>query len=155
MLCRAPERFGILQRSVIDEPVCLEDIMPTILDMAGLPIPESVDGRSLYPLMRGERPDWRHHLHIEHSPIHQTLTDGREKLIWYVADGRELFFDLRNDPNELCNRINDPSVAGRVEEWRRLLIEELADRPEGFTDGEKLIAGRHYGATLPHAGGSV
>jgi len=44
----------------IDAPTECIDIFPTLLDFAGLDIPASVDGRSLYPLMRGEAPDdWR------------------------------------------------------------------------------------------------
>jgi arylsulfatase len=154
LLIRAPRRFGIGPGGVVDRPVSHEDIMPTLLDMVGMDIPETVEGRSLYPLMRGEDPDpeWRTHLHIEHAPIHQSLTDGREKFIWHVADGRELFFNLAEDPNELCDLSGHPEWEERVTCWRQILIEELKGRPEGFTDGEKLIPGRPYGPRLPHAG---
>ncbi len=152
LLIQAHERFGLCRRSVIDLPVCLEDIMPTLLDMAGVEIPDTVEGKSLLPLMRGEAVDWRSHLHVECAPQHQTLTNGKEKFVWFVRDGREQFFDLRKDPCECRNLIDDPACVERVDRWRRLLIEELRGRPEGFTDGERLIAGRPYQATLPHAG---
>ena len=44
---------------VRDEPVGLQDVMPTILDGVGLEVPDSVTGRSLMPFVRGETPSWR------------------------------------------------------------------------------------------------
>ncbi len=150
MIVRPPKSFGIEPGTVIDEPTCLEDIMPTCLDAAGVEIPESVDGRSLWPLMRGEKTAWRDHLQIEHAPQHQTLTDGHEKFIWWVADGQEQFFDLANDPNECHDLINDPAAQPRIDAWRNKLIETLRGREEGFTDGERLIPGVKYSATQAH-----
>ncbi|MCA1810068.1 MAG: sulfatase-like hydrolase/transferase [Lentisphaerae bacterium] len=85
LLLRAPERFGIRAGAVIDQAVCLADVMPTILELAGAPIPAGVDGRSLLPLLRGVTEGWRDYVHIEHAPMHQSLTDGREKYIWFAA----------------------------------------------------------------------
>lgn len=144
MLISAPPRFGLEAGSTVDAPVCLEDIMPTLLDLAEIETPESVEGVSLVPSMRGESAWPRPYLHIEHSPRHQSLTDGREKYVWFVKDGRELFFDLRSDPHELENLADDPGTGSRIAEWRRRLIEELVGRPEGFTDGASLIPGRAY-----------
>lgn len=152
LLIRAPERFGLVGRTLVDAPVCIEDIMPTLLDMAGVQVPDTVEGRSLLPLMRGEAAPWREWLHLEHAPMHQTVTDGREKYIWLVKDGREQFFDLGCDPAELHDLSADPACSERIALWRSRLIDELRGRPEGFTDGTKLIAGRPYRATMPHAG---
>jgi len=146
LLLSAPARFGIKPRTVCDQPVCLEDIMPTLLDMAGAPTPATVEGRSLLPLMRGEAPPWRPWLHIEHSPSHHCLTDGREKYVWFVPDGREQFFDLTTDPHERRDLAADPRAAARLAEWRRRMVEELRPRPEGFSDGVRLIPGRPYPA---------
>lgn len=147
-LLRAPERFGLRPGTVVDRPVCLEDILPTFLDLAGAPIPDGLDGRSLLPLARGEQPDWRTRLHLEHSPVHHTLTDGREKYVWFTADGREQLFRLTDDPTERHDLATDPAEADCLSRWRALMIAELAGRPEGFTDGERLIAGRPYPAVL-------
>jgi len=149
LMVSAPERFGLKAGSVCDRPVCLEDLMPTILGLSGADIPATVEGRSLAPLLRGESTGWRDFLHIEHAPMHQSLTDGKEKYIWFVADGREQLFDLTCDPEERHDLIRSPQHAERVETWRRRLIEILRDRPEGFTDGQRLIAGREYRPVLP------
>jgi arylsulfatase A-like enzyme len=150
-LISAPQQFGLKQRLVVEEPVCLEDIMPTVLDMIGeAPVP-GVDGKSVLPLMRGEPTSWREYLHLEHSELeeaddigHHTLTDGQEKFIWFTRTGREQFFDLRIDPHELRDLIAAPESKERVKHWRQRLIAELKDRPEGFTDGSKLLPNRPY-----------
>ena len=143
-----PARMHLQTGGVCSAAVCLEDLMPTLLEIADADIPSTVEGRSLLPLLRGEETLDRDYLHIEHAPAHQSLTDGKEKFIWFVADGREQFFDLREDPQELHDLIESPDRAARIDLWRRRLIEELRDRPEGFTDGEHLIPGRPYQALL-------
>jgi arylsulfatase len=146
LLVRAPRRFGIQPGTIVREPTGLQDIMPTVLEMAGADIPESVDGRSLVPLLRGDEVPWRQYMHIEHAPMHHTLTDGREKYIWFVADGREQFFRLTDDPTECRDLAGEPGEAERMSHWRSRLISELGNRPEGFTDGKRLIPGRPYPA---------
>ncbi len=152
MLLRAPAEFGLTPGTVTDAAVGLHDVMPTLLEFGGVPVPETVDGRSLLPLMRDDADLDRAYLHIEHAPMHHTLTDGREKFIWYVQDGREQFFDLREDPQELTNRIDDQASQERITMWRGRLIAELKDRPEGFSDGTRLIAGRPYPALVAGSG---
>jgi choline-sulfatase len=152
LLLQAPARYGFAPETVLDEAVCLEDVMPTLLDLAEVEIPPSVEGRSLVPLLRGESSLGREYLHLECAPNFHALTDGREKYIWLPATGREQFFDLEADPQELHNLAGDASQQSTLARWRGRLIKELQDRPEGFTDGERLIAGRAYAAALPHAG---
>ncbi len=144
LLVRAPDRFGIRPGTVIDEPVTLADVMPTLLDFAGIPVPDGVDGRSLLPLLRGESLRWRRYVHIEHAPLYHCLTDGREKYVWFVPDGREQFFRLSDDPMECRDLSGRAEERENVERWRRLLAAELKGRPEGFSDGENLFPGRPY-----------
>lgn len=154
LLIRPARDMRIQPGQVVDHPACLEDIMPTVLDMAGIDAPDSVEGRSLLPLMRGQDPSWRDYLHIEHAPMHHTLTDGREKFIWFTSDGREQFFRLTEDPLECRNLAGRPEEAECVAQWRRRLVIELADRPEGFSDGERLMPGRPYPAVIDGRTGS-
>ena len=67
------------------------------------------------------------------------LTDGKEKYIWFPVTGEEQFFDLTRDRQELHNLADDPSHAQRVALWGNRLIELLAARPDGFSDGQQLL----------------
>jgi len=158
MLLRAPERFGLKQGCVIESPVCLEDIMPTLLEIAGIEVPDTVEGQSLLPLMRGEDVSWRSYVHIEcasggslEALGNHALTDGKEKYIWFTQEGREQIFDLSADPGECHDLSAEPAAADRLSHWRERLVKELEDRPEGFSDGKRLGAGRPYPRILPHA----
>jgi len=151
LLISAPPSYGFPTMQVREEPVCLEDIMPTVLDLAGCDIPENVDGRSLVPFLKGDdNPDFREVLHGEHARCYgdiynnHFLTDGREKFIWLSHTGEEQLFDLVEDPGELHNLAALDENASRVAVWRDRMIEELEERPEGFVDGGKLVGGRRH-----------
>lgn len=150
----APSMRGDTGGSVADEVVELRDVMPTLLEAAGLPVPDSVDGRSLLPFLRGERPDdWREYLHGEHTYLGQSLqwvTDGRHKYLWMSGDGHEQLFDLAEDPKELVNLARRPEHAALLEHWRGRLIDALRDREEGFVDGGELVTGRPVVTELRH-----
>lgn len=138
-------------RRIVDQPVDLADILPTFCDVAGVDIPPHLDGRSIVPFCRGESPQWRPWLHGENGGSgFQWLTDGHEKYIWIVASGRELLFDLDNDPDE--TRDLSDARPNRVARWRRELIERIKDRDEGFVRDGELVAGRPTLRILPHAG---
>lgn len=78
------------------------------------------------------------------------LTDGLEKYIWFTGSGHEQFFDLDADSQERHDLAADLAQQSRVAHWRQHLIQELAGREEGVTDGERLIAGRPVTAVLSH-----
>jgi arylsulfatase len=152
LLLSAPERFGFARGSTFREPVCLEDLMPTLLDIAGAGIPESVEGRSVLPLCRREAVEWREHVHIEHAPTFHALTDGKTKYVWLVETGREQLFDLDEDPAELRDLAGEPGRDQLLRGWRARLARELADRPEGFSDGSHLVPGQTYRSLIPGRG---
>ena len=130
-------------------PVCLEDIFPTLTDLAGIKTSTRLDGVTLTPVLRGEKTT-REWLHLEHAPCYSkeqafhALTDGHFKYIWRPLDGTEQLFDLHRDPSEEHDLTKDVSQPATLELWRNRLIQRLAQRPEGFTDGQKLIPGRPY-----------
>jgi len=132
-----------LPSGVFEHVVGLQDVMPTVLEAAGVPVPGSVTGKSVLAAIRGE--PWRDFLHGEHSPCYSLqqgmhyLTDGKEKYIYFPATGREQFFDLVHDRQELRDLSADPACADRVALWRARLIELLTARGDGFADGERLL----------------
>ena len=142
-IIKLPASMGVEQSKPSDKVVDLMDIMPTVLDAAGVEIPDTVDGSSLMPILKDEEVAWRDYIHGECTPMEtinsgmQFITDGKEKYIYYPGRGEEQFFDLVNDPVEMNNLIDDPSYAVRVEVNRARLIGELEGRPENFVvDGE-------------------
>jgi len=108
------------------------DIAPTILDAAGLPVPEGVQGASFLPLARGESIPWRDAILYEYfweRPFVQTPTvlgarTERYKYCWYhgTFDLNELY-DLKEDPHEMRNLIDDPRYFGMRGEMERKLRE--------------------------------
>lgn len=131
-------------------PVCLEDVLPTLVELAGARRPGAVDGVSLVPILRGEEGTVREWLHFEHAPCYSqtqafhALTDGRYKYIWRPSNGAEHLFDLEADPREEHDLCRDDSRRDLVTSWRMRLVERLVKRPEGFSDGQRLIPGRSY-----------
>ena len=131
MLLRLPGQSP----AVDDRPAELMDVMPTLLDAAGVDVPETVGGQSLLGDAR------RGFVHGECSEVPtmnsgmQYVTDGRRKFCWWPGRGEGQFFDLEADPDERFDVIDDrPDEAA---EWRGRLVGELDGRPEGFVkDGE-------------------
>ena len=128
-----------------DTLVELRDIMPTILDFANIPIPEGVDGFSLVPEIQGKQRNNREYLHGEHS-FHSGLSSHfivteTDKFIWYSEKNTEQYFDLKNDPREEHNLIEDRQYQERISYLRNLLVQELKDREEGYSDGVSLQTG--------------
>lgn len=137
-------RLGLQRGTVVEDVVEMRDIMPTLLDAAGVPVPAGVDGKSVLEAARGREREWREYLHGEHAQGMASthwVTNGKEKFIWYSQTGVEQYFDLVHDPQELHNAIGDAAVQDRAAYWRQVLVRELKDREEGYSDGEKLITG--------------
>jgi arylsulfatase len=148
-IIKAPVNYHNQMGRKCDQPVTHMDVMPTLLEQSGIPIPRSVEGSSLLPLIRQEKIRWREFVHGEHAPGEgskigwQFVTDGREKYMWDTVTGKEWFFDLERDPKENSNLILDQGYQPRVEQWRNRLIEVLADRKhDGLSDGIHLVPGR-------------
>ena len=124
------------------------DFAPTFLDLAGVPVPAEMQGRSFRGLLQGKAPaDWRNALyyryfmHLAHHGVfsHYGLRTDRYKLIYYyekepLPPEWELF-DLEKDPYELRNVYADPAYAEVVEDLKGelgRLRRELGDTTAGW-----------------------
>ena len=135
---------GISQAGLVSRaPIELIDLMPTWLEAAEIPVPAMLPGRSLRSLLAGEDPKaigWREVTLSEqytsvddpNAPRAQwTVRDGRYKLIERVS-ARSALYDLREDPNEFHNRIDEPGLADVRERLRESLIRGVLTRAEQF-----------------------
>jgi arylsulfatase len=121
-----------------DDRLCeLRDVMPTLLEMCGIPVPDTVEGQSL---CGDER---REHLYGEHSENYaatRMVRSERYKLIWYPVGNRIQLFDMVEDPGEMRDLSDDPGH----QEVRRELEEEMVHHLYGVDD-EWVSDGRLVG----------
>ena len=145
-IVRYPTSWDMPRGEIVEAPVELRDIMPTMLDAAGVDIPNSVDGQSLLPLARGQRENWRPFVQGEHTSCYtrehgmQYVTDGREKYIWFHHTGGEQFFDLVSDPGECYDLAADPSQQDRINRWRKRLAQINEERGDPRGQNGALVA---------------
>lgn len=86
------EPFGLVAGQVLEEMVSNVDLVPTILEMLGLPTPENLQGQSFAPLLRRESYQPRQQVfaektfHTAYEP-QRAIRTGRYKLIWNIEAG--------------------------------------------------------------------
>jgi arylsulfatase A-like enzyme len=121
----AKENGGRVVENVVDNA----DLAPSILEAAGLPVPEGMQGRSFLKLARGEAAGWRDR---SYSQLRSgMLLDGDYKYIDNSLDGtgpKELY-DMRNDPKEQRDLSSDPKQKDRLAQYARDMAAWRADRP--------------------------
>lgn len=134
---------------VNDELVQNIDMAPTILDWAGLAVPEHMHGRSLADLARGAQPaNWRDAIYYHYQEYnegriahrvaeHDGVRTQYDKLIRVYRHDAWEYYDLRSDPHEINNRIDDPAVADRVAELKRRMVQFKEDLQD--TTGKPLV----------------
>ena len=109
------------------------DFAPTFLDLAGIKIPEEIQGSSLLPIIEGENTaDWRESIYYHYYEYpggghsvkkHYGIRTMRYKLIHFYddIDSWELY-DLEQDPREMKNLISDPDYYEISKELKQNLI---------------------------------
>ena len=114
---------GIPQGEEREAFAYLLDIFPTLCDLVGCEIPETVEGKSLVPAMREPSEGIREYLHFAYESYHRAVRDKRHKLIEYVVGGEHVktqLFDLVNDPRETTNLAENAEYAEYAEILARL-----------------------------------
>jgi|Deesub1362A_J573_1020465.scaffolds.fasta_scaffold00252_38 arylsulfatase A-like enzyme len=128
---------------IIDDLVEQIDIPATILDLAGIPIPPWMEGRSLVPLMRGRRlppvPIFSMSLEGQATRGHEitkgtfAVWEGEYKLIHYLDRDESLLFNLKEDPDELHNIFNEePDISRRLLSLIKLNLKKANEKILGY-----------------------
>ena len=115
------------------------DVVPTVLEYCGLPIPDSVQGRSLVNLLAGKTDHHRDHVIVEYAQNDEVMVrDQRWKLVFIRNERRRTdgydserplkghtlkLFDLVNDPGEFTNLAGRPEHRDRVQRYVGLLVD--------------------------------
>ena len=140
LIVRDPRR-GAARGARVDRFTENVDIMPTLLEAIGAPVPDQCDGRSLSPFLSGDAPAaWRDEAHWEFD-FHNPLDDSAERVLGLtlhqcalnVVRGERykyvhftklppLFFDLEADPGETRNLADDPAHASLVLAYAQKLL---------------------------------
>jgi len=116
--------------TTIHELVSSVDIAPTVLEIAGVPIGDHIQGHSFVPLLRGNNAGWRQSLLVEfytyENPFpwlldmdYRALRTSRYKYIhWMHHPNEPELYDLAEDPFETRNLIGEPQMASVERELR-------------------------------------
>ncbi|MGH2367405.1 MAG: sulfatase/phosphatase domain-containing protein, partial [Chloroflexota bacterium] len=142
----------------VDALTYTPDLFPTLCDLAGIAIPDSVEARSLVPLLTGAEPRIRDTVFAVYKDMQRMVCDGRWKLIRYYrsthaappnpavpttpAAGAETgtdrvqLFDLAHDPWELHDLVDDTlqrghlhRLAGELTGWQQRTGDPMAGVP--------------------------
>jgi arylsulfatase A-like enzyme len=121
---RLPKSLRGLKR---DEMALNIDIAPTLLDMAGVSIPNAMQGQSLKSIIKGKSPEWRDEFFYEHRfqyqaiPKSEGVVTKRYKYLRYI-DSKPMFeelYDLKTDKYEEHNLARNPRYSDILVEMRK------------------------------------
>lgn len=106
--------------SKIDAPIYLQDVVPTALKLAGAPV-DGVDFKSLLPLLKNEKAPHYDAIYGAYFDRQRMITQGDWKLISYPKIGVDRLFNLKKDPQEMKDLVNNPEYAAQLRELRAAL----------------------------------
>ena len=109
--------------SVDGRLVELRDMMPTLLEMAGIPVPDTVEGLSI--LDPGARRDHVYGELWEDDRATRMIRTEDYKLIYYALGNRFQLFDMKNDPGEMRDLSEDPAHAKALADLAGRLVSRL------------------------------
>ncbi|MEW6601054.1 MAG: sulfatase [Nitrospirota bacterium] len=113
---------GHEEGQIVHDLVDQADVPATILDIAGIPVPSWVEGRSLLPYMRGDKPAPTpvFSMDLIEVPVEEKIEtgtvavwEGNYKLIHYLKKNESVLFNLKEDPGELNDIYSEEEKIGR------------------------------------------
>lgn len=109
---------GVPRGARSSEPVEILDVMPTLLDLLGAPLPKGNQGISLVPAMKGGKA--REITYMQGRQNRIIRTKAAKYAYW--NDGSEILFDLERDPDEYRNVASEASAKPLLDEMRKLML---------------------------------
>ena len=150
LIIRDPDRNALAGKA-LDLPSESVDVAPTLLDMMGVDIPDTMDGMSLVPLLEGETPaDWRRYSYSElefGNPLHPSLPqrelglscdqsnlavirDGRYNLVHFNGGQPPLLFDMAGE-GEARDISREPGSQDVILRLTRAMLDHRMTHAEG------------------------
>jgi choline-sulfatase len=122
---------GIAKNATVDKKIYMQSVYPTTCELAGLKVPETVDYPSILPLVKGEDKGGEEVIFNSYIETQRLVRTDRYKLVHYPKIGRNQLFDLKEDPRETKNLINDP----KLEPVKKKLLATLRKKRIELGDG--------------------
>ena len=113
-----------------------QDVMPTLLDLAGIPIPETVEGMSMVGTKKRE---WCYGEIDEGVHATRMVRDARYKLVYYATGNVRQLFDLQEDPRELVDLADDATHSAVLERLTGYLVSHFYDEDERWIENGALV----------------
>lgn len=111
---------GVKAEQRCSQPAELMDIYPTLIELAGLPARDDLEGLSLVPQLRGAATKRERPAITSHNQGNHGVRSENWRYIHY-ADGSEELYDMRKDPQEWTNLAADPAFAEVIAEHKKWL----------------------------------
>lgn len=126
-----------------DRLVGLQDIMPTLLGLAGIEVPETVVGR---PMIGGKKRDYIFGEFGEEGACTRMIRTTTHKLIWYPVGNYFQMFDMIDDPREMHDLAGDVTHADTLDQLKTLMLGELYGSDEKWVKNGALVgeSGKAY-----------
>jgi len=112
---------GLPRGKRIEAPVYIQDIMPTTLELAGVPKPDQVQFKSLLPLISGATRKSHDAIYGGYMTLQRMVRKDNYKLIHYPKINKTLLFDLKQDPDEMHDLAEEPRHASTVRDLLQTL----------------------------------
>jgi arylsulfatase A-like enzyme len=138
LFVRLPGAYGA---GNVDKVVELIDLMPTVLDLAGVETPQGVQGASLVPIIDGAgRPPYIAFSETPHLGEQRAVAMGGVRMLTSMEDGTTTLYDLAADPNELTDVSESGAdrvevLSQHLEAWSKMVAVSSLD-PERRTEEE-------------------
>jgi arylsulfatase A-like enzyme len=124
---------GIPSAKQSDAFAYLFDLFPSLCDLASLPVPSNLNGKSLEPLLKGKVDSIRDTIFLPYLKVQRAVRDDRWKLIAYPKIQHMQLFDLQSDPQETINLIDNAEHQSHAKRLLQSMLEwqeELNDTVE-------------------------